>query len=177
MAELTDSVPASGNETPNPIPYPRPDEKELDTIQVEAQLERDKELKYYETQRLATNFKLEIAKNMGDQGLVDSAQAKLKEIEINLGETVRTSKERVLNVVDAVFKNFGEAMQIKPEQSLRQRIEDISMAEVIYLGHMMNKEIKSYQIKFILIIFKIGIYYYFLMEFNKKYQKLHLLQI
>ena len=67
-------------------------------MQVEAQIERDNELRNYESKRLAANLKLTIAKNMSNVVFASQIEMEIKEMEAYLAEDVRNSKERVLRL-------------------------------------------------------------------------------
>ena len=69
------------------------------------------------------------------------AKEKIISIETNLTESVRVSKEKILGLVDTIFQNFGVARETGPEQSFSQRIASMSKVEMIYLAHVMNKNV------------------------------------
>ena len=141
--ELNDSMPVSGSETPDSEINngPRPASPEFDRMQVEAQIERDNELINYESKRLAANLKLTIAKNMSNVVFASQIEMEIKEMEAYLAEDVRNSKERVLNYVNTIFEHFENAIKTNLDQSFSQRIGYISKAEMIYLAHMMDKDV------------------------------------
>ena len=119
----------------------RPMKNEYDAMHVEAQLERDIELRNYESKRLAANLRLQIAQNMGSKQLAEQAQGDLDRIESNTAESIAVIKQRLLVSVDRIFERFDTAMKTEPGQDYQQRIDNCSKAEMIYLAHMMNKDV------------------------------------